>query len=130
MNPEDGTITPYFALSIVDKYIYPDVKALLLAQRKDLYENYMKLLDKENEDDKLLKGQIKPASIDISRFIPDTHMYRPSRIMKSLQYLTEVNVIRIWNDQIIEFQHQRKARVKDLSNNDALLIPAKENKSN
>ncbi|PGA45610.1 hypothetical protein, partial [Bacillus pseudomycoides] len=32
VNPEDGTVTPYFASSIVDKYIYPNVKALLLDQ--------------------------------------------------------------------------------------------------
>jgi predicted MPP superfamily phosphohydrolase len=131
VNPEDGTVTPYFALSIVDKYIYPNVKALLLAQRKDLYDNYMKLLDGESEGVKLLKGEIQAGNIEISRFIPDTYMYRPSRIMKSLQYLTEVNVIRIWNDRIIEFQFQNKNKAKDLcDNNDTLLLSAKRNRSN
>jgi len=132
VNPEDGTVTPYFALSIVDKYIYPNVKALLLAQRKDLYDNYMKLLEGEGEGVKLLKGEIKAGSIEISRFIPDTYMYRPSRIMKSLQYLTEVNVIRIWNDRIIEFQYQSKNKAKDLcaNNNDTLLLSVKRNRSN
>ena len=132
VNPEDGTVTPYFALSIVDKYIYPNVKALLLAQRKDLYDNYMKLLDGGSEDVKLLKGEIKAGSIEISRFIPDTYIYRPSRIMKSLQYLTEVNVIRIWNDRVIEFQFQSKNKAKDLcaNNNDTLLLSVKRNRSN
>ena len=114
VNPEDGTVTPYFATSIVDKYIYPSVKALLLDQRKDLYDNYIKLLDGESEDMKLLKGEIKARSIELSRFIPDTYMYKPSRIMKSLQYLTEVNVIRIWNDRIFESQFQNKNKAKDL----------------
>ncbi|MEQ6391236.1 DUF4116 domain-containing protein [Bacillaceae bacterium S4-13-58] len=107
LNPEDGTVTPYFALSIVDKFSYPIVKELLLAQRADLYDNYMKLLDGESEDVKLLKGEIKARGIEISRFIPNTFMYRPSRIMKSLQYLTEVNVIRIWNDHIFESQSHK-----------------------
>ncbi|KQL52675.1 hypothetical protein AN964_03470 [Heyndrickxia shackletonii] len=129
VNPEDGTVTPYFALSIVDKYIYSNVKALLLAKRKDLYDNYMKLLEGESESVKLLKGEIKAGSIEISRFIPDTYMYRPSRIMKSLQYLTEVNVIRIWDDRIIEFQFQSKNKAKDLyaNNNDTLLLSIKPN---
>lgn len=132
VNPEDGTVTPYFALSIVDKYIYPNVKALLLAQRKDLYDNYMNLLYGESEGVKLLKGEIKGGSIEISRFIPDTYMYRPSRIMKSLQYLTEVNVIRIWNDRIFESQFQSKNKGKDLcaNNNDTLLLSVKRNRSN
>ncbi|MDT8862233.1 DUF4116 domain-containing protein [Alkalihalobacillus sp. MEB130] len=127
VNPEDGSVTPYFALSIVDKYIYPNVKSLLLAQRKDLYDNYMKLLKGESEGDKLLKGQIKAGSIEISRFISDTYMYRPSRIMKSLQYLTEVNVIRIWNDRIFETQFQSQKKENDLcaNNDDTLLLSAK-----
>ncbi|WP_092504724.1 DUF4116 domain-containing protein [Virgibacillus subterraneus] len=129
VNPEDGTVTPYFALSIVDKYIYPHVEELLLAQRKDLYDNYMKLLDGDSEGVKLLKGEIHAGSIEISRFIPDTYMYRPSRIMKSLQYLTEVNVIRIWNDRIMEFQSKNNAN--DLcDNNDTLLLSAKRNRRN
>ena len=103
---------------------------LLLAQRKDLYDNYMKLLDGESEGVMLLKGEIKAGSIEISRFIPDTYMYRPSRIMKSLQYLTEVNVIRIWNDRIIEFQRKNKEKDLCVNNNDTLLLSVKRNRSN
>ncbi|WP_330502416.1 DUF4116 domain-containing protein [Peribacillus frigoritolerans] len=132
VNPVDGTVTPYFACSIVNKYTYPNVKALLLAQRKDLYDNYMKLLDGESDGVKLLEGEIKAESIEISRYVPDTDMYRPSRIMRSLQYLTEVNVIRIWNDRIIDFQLQSKNKAKDLfaNNNDTLLLSVKRNRSN
>ncbi|MCM3116325.1 DUF4116 domain-containing protein [Neobacillus sp. MER 74] len=132
VNPVDGTVTPYFASSIVDKYTYPNVKELLLAQRKDLYDNYMKLLDGESDGVKLLEGEIKAESIEISRYVPDTDMYRPSRIMRSLQYLTEVNVIRIWNDRIIDFQLQSKNEAKDLfdNNNNTLLLSVEPNKSN
>lgn len=131
LNPEDGTVTPYFALSIIDKYIYPDVKALLLDRRIDLYNNYLKLLDGESENVKLLKGEIRAGSTEISRFIPDTYMYRPSRIMKSLQYLTEVNVIRLWNDRIFESDYQNKNKAKDLgtNNNDTLLLSVRRNRS-
>lgn len=131
LNPEDGTVTPYFALSIVEKYIYPNVKALLLAEREDLYDNYMKNLDGETEGNMLLKGEMKAGSIEVSRFIPDTSMYRPSRIMKSLQYLTEVNVIRIWNDSIIDVHFQSKNPANELyvDNNETILLSDERNGS-
>ena len=71
-----------------------------------------------------MNGDTKEESIDIPRYIPDTYIYRPSRIMKSLQYLTEVNVIRIWNDHIIELQFQRSNKENGLfaKKNDTLLL--------
>lgn len=102
VNPTDGTITPYFALSIVDKYQYHSVEALLLQQRKDLYSNYMKISDRENHGIKLLKGDMSAISAESMRFVKETDMYRPSRVIRSLQYLTDTNVIRMWNDQLIE----------------------------
>lgn len=104
VNPIDGTITPYFAWSIIDKYEYRDIETLLLERRKDLYDNYKRLSNNKSEGIKLLKGESNVESIEISRFVPDTYMYRPSRIMKSLQYLTDVNVIRIWNDRFMDIQ--------------------------
>ncbi|QLY81210.1 DUF4116 domain-containing protein [Clostridium intestinale] len=121
VNPMDGTITPYFAWSIIDKYEYKDIAMLLKQRRKDLYDNYLKLLRGKSEGAKLLKGKTKVESIEISRFVPETYMYEPSRIMKSLQYLTEVNVIRIWNDHIMDIQPNGKA--KELYNNSNLMLP-------
>lgn len=63
-------------------------------------------------------------------FVPDTYMYRTSRIMKSLQYLTGVNVIRVWNDRIIEYQSKNKAKDLCANNNDTLLLSVKRNRSN
>lgn len=104
VNPEDGTMTPYYALSTVDKYVYRNVGALLKKERKDLYDNYTKFLDGKSDDIKLLKGEINVGKIETSQFISETAMYRPSRIMRSLQYLTDVNIIRVWNDQVMDIQ--------------------------
>ncbi len=114
INPMDGKLTPYYALSIIDKYEYKDVATLLLQQRKDLYDNYLKLIRDKSEGIKLLKGKTKVEPVEISRFIPETYMYKPSRIMKSLQYLTEVNVIRIWNDAIMEHKTNNKLKAEDI----------------
>lgn len=117
VNPLDGCITPYFATSMVDKYVYPHIKALLLAQRKDLYDNYMKLLKSESKGVKLLEGEMKIENIEISVFNSDTSIYRPSKIIKSLQYLTEVNVIRVWNDSIFDSNFQNGSKIKSLCKN-------------
>lgn len=124
VNPKDGTITPYYALSIIDKYEYKDIETLLLQRRKDLYDNYLKLIGGKSEGIKLIKGQTNVESIELSRFVPETHMYRPSGIMKSLQYLTEVNVIRIWNDHIMNLQPNGEAKAEELCNNGTLMLPA------
>lgn len=84
----------------------------------------MKLLKGKSEGIKLLKGKRKVESIEISRFVPETHMYRPSRIMRSLQYLTEVNVIRIWNDRKMNLQPNGETKTEEMCNNGTLMPPA------
>lgn len=52
-------------------------------------------------------------------------MYNPSRIMRSIQYLMGVNVIRIWNDKVMNF-HTRIENKDDhdqLKNNGNLMLP-------
>ena len=48
----------------------------------------------------LSNNQIK--NIATTEFVPDTFMYSPSRQMLTIQYLTELKVIRFWNDEIID----------------------------
>jgi hypothetical protein len=48
----------------------------------------------------LANNQIQ--NVSITEFVPDTLMYSPSRQMLTIQYLTELNVIRFWSDEIID----------------------------
>ena len=41
-------------------------------------------------------------NVSITEYVPDTLMYSPSRQMLTMQYLTELNVIRFWSDEMIE----------------------------
>lgn len=109
INPIDGTITPYFAYNIVDKWIYKDVGLLLKEKNPDLYKNYVKLLN-SNTDSLLLMadGKTKNNEIALSNYMPETFMYRASNTMKSLQYLTDTNIIRIWNDELINKYKKRE----------------------
>ena len=109
INPIDGTITPYFAYNIVEKWIYKDVGLLLKEKNPDLYKNYVKLLN-SNTDSLLLMadGKTKNNEIALSNYMPETFMYRASNTMKSLQYLTDTNIIRIWNDELINKYKKRE----------------------
>jgi len=120
VNPYDGTITPYFAFSIVDKFIYKNIETLLLENRKDLYQNYIKLIKEQGKDIKLLLGNKREfTDLITSNYFPETFMYSPSNKMKTIQYLTEMNVIRFWNNEIInkaDVTIKDKTRTKLISN--------------
>jgi hypothetical protein len=99
INPTDGKIIPYFALSITKKFEYSDVSILLLKERPDLYDNCIKLLNGNSEAVMLLKGETN-ESIETPQYVPETDIYKLSRKMRQLQYLLDANVIRIWSDQV------------------------------
>ena len=101
LNPIDGTVTPYYASDIVYKRVYRSVKALLKENNKDLYDKYINALAMSSSMLSLTKIN-DSMDTELSRYIFDTIMYEPSRIMKSLQYITEANIIRNWNNEIIE----------------------------
>lgn len=101
VNPYDGSVIPYYATSVVDKYVYTSIGDLLLAQRKDLYKNYQKLLEGDNNSKKVLIIGSQSLNVDTVNHVTDTLMYKPSKIMKVIQYLTEQNIIRIWNEEVL-----------------------------
>lgn len=76
--------------------LYQDTEELLLERRSDLHER------KKNGNQYALV--VKPDTVNqisLKVLDSDTSMYRPSRLMKSLQYLTHTNVIRIWREDLI-----------------------------
>lgn len=102
LNPIDGTLTPYFAIAINDRHEFKSVGDLLKDSRPDLYKRYKALADTQNI---FLESIEKPImNFDhhvLSIFTSDTSMYGPSRIIKALQYITDQNVIRRWNDEFL-----------------------------
>lgn len=106
VNPQDGTITPYHALSITEKYVFQNVDALLKNDCPFLYENYLKLCAEEKNSLSVLNISTLQSDTEIAKFVAETYMYNPSRVMKTLQYLTEVHVIRVWNDKVLNVGSQ------------------------
>lgn len=98
---ENGAITPYFAISITEKYEYSNIVTLLLERRKDLYRNLVKIQSNQNSDNYLLYGEETQQELRAkTKMIKETFMYGPSRILRSIQYITDANVIRIWNENV------------------------------
>lgn len=101
LNPYDGKITPYYATSMVNKYIYQNIPSLLNHKRPSLMDNFTKLIASEkgkslvpyNTTDFLISKKRKK--------ITSTDIYKASKIIKSMQYITRNKVIRSWNDNLI-----------------------------
>lgn len=128
LNPFDGKITPYFAWNTTEKYMFPDVPALLNSQPAPLFQITMSNEDKtllERYETALGDGRLpilaKQSATKnmtlavVPEIVLDKSMYKPSRIMRSFQYIFDQNVIRIWNDIILETKFEKAPAVMDNS---------------
>ena len=109
LNPYDGTVTPYYATSVVNKLVYKNIEMLLKKQKPELLENYIKLIKGTEQENAIVKGcsKMMDSFCDI-----DTEMYSPSLIINRLQYTTNFNIIRTWNDKIIDAAKKIVSRQK------------------
>ena len=109
LNPFDGTLTAYYAWSMQYKFVFDDVISLLKEHLPELCERYESAKRSEqlpilsHSDGKTKSKKIKKKMVvaKVPQLVLETDMYNPSRIMKSIQYIFENNVIRIWNDNIL-----------------------------
>ncbi|MFA6843743.1 MAG: metallophosphoesterase [Bacilli bacterium] len=102
INPLDGTVTPYFANSITDKYIYRNLISLLKDKLPEMYLQYKSLLMKNANSESDKKFNLPTSRNELieskdTTFDDSTEMYRVSRILKGLQFTTKFNVVRVWN---------------------------------
>ena len=44
----------------------------------------------------------------VPQVVLDKSMYKPSRIMRSIQYIFDQNVVRIWNDEVFIIDYDGK----------------------
>ena len=101
INPLDGQITPYFAYSMKEKYIYNNIPSLLFHQCPQMYENYVKSIESKDSNT-LIESNINAPISSQAVFIENTEMYRISKIIKALQFTTKYNIVRVWNDMLLD----------------------------
>ena len=112
VNIKDGTLTPYYALSMVDKWTYPTLELLLEERVPDLLPNYRKLLTEQSKE--FAVALRNDCSVADSTYVGDTSIYQDSRIMLKLQALLESNIVKIWEDSILEDATKKLEQSKKL----------------
>lgn len=118
LNPFDGAVVPYHALSTSDKYIYRDVKSLLRAQRPEMIDAYVKKINLLKDNSPLLMPdflkvqnnlmeKLQPYEIENipqnkdGYFCTDEYMYYISGIFKRLQPIYDNHVVTTWYDNLL-----------------------------
>lgn len=107
LNPYDGTITPYFAMSMYDKNVYKNTKSLIAAKRPELLES-LSLLANNSSTELSIVGDTSTALVSISDTI-DKHtekvysheMYSISNRIKPLQKIYDLKLVQVWYDNIL-----------------------------
>ncbi len=129
VNPTDGKVTPYFAYDTTSRIVYKDFKALLESQKscKLLYSNYTRR-EKElclNMPSLQYSSQLEEWGDESSMYDEGSYLYKISRIIKSLQYVAEKSIVRIWNEELLNYNfvnHIKEAsRIEDMID-DTLII--------
>ena len=102
LNPLDKKVTPYFAYSITNKYVYKNLPSLLKCRCPELFARYQELQSGNSNSNQLVLFKDSMEITTKSEHNTDTEMYKISRLIKGLQYTTKYNIVRIWNDNLID----------------------------
>lgn len=102
VNPNDQTITPYSALNMKDKVVYPNIAALLESESSFLYDN-MKSLLSDNTDDAICDLAVLNNIFYLSNAYGEVQEYKSTDIysdslkIKKMQKLND-GILAVWYD--------------------------------
>lgn len=121
INPFDGTIAPYYAPDICSHLVYEDLPSLLNEKEPELSENFLNthknglipLLSRFAVSKRNKKAK-KMYFATVPELVLGTEMYKPSNIMRSIQYIFDQNVIRIWRDEILTTDFSKNAPIAEI----------------
>lgn len=131
VNPVDLTMTPYYAVDMVRKWVYDSVPLMLENHSPDLYLNYQRLLESKSEN------ALIPVSTNQIACMPDgteyfeTDIYRASRVISKMQKLNN-NVLTFWNDGLLDAEDryvESSQLSKDTNKSKMISGPKKETKT-
>lgn len=94
------TVRSYWAINIINKFVYPTVPALLKAKCPELYANYLKLI----EDEKYNSLAVIQTKNEVELFPQEyleTDIYKVSCEIKKMQKMN-LNVLTTWYDVALE----------------------------
>lgn len=105
LNPLDGKITPYWAYDMTARKAYVNVKTLIEHTEPQLLKHF--LIESKKNTIPLIGANTSNKDSNtglatIPKWAVGTDIYEPSRIIRSIQYVWDQNIIRIWNDAILQ----------------------------
>lgn len=100
LNPFDGSVVPYYAIDMEQKCVYKDLETLLKEKCPLLLPNYQKWKAKEADSFMMISSSSEIA--DGATLVHDKSIYKVSGAIKTIQYILFQNVVRDWNDRIIQ----------------------------
>ena len=106
LDPLDGSLTPYYAESTEKREVYDTVELLL--KGSPFIDGSIKrgfLRARKRGELAMIAGaksEYRPSPALAPVLSTDKAIYAKSNAMKSVQYLLERNVVRIWNDRVLE----------------------------
>lgn len=111
INPLDGSITPYCAISMYDKNVYRNVKSLLSAQRPEMLPSFNELAKKQNNTSLMIQNskttnlsiitETDEISMDFIK-VYEHDMYAVSNKLKPLQNIYDFKWVQIWYENILK----------------------------
>lgn len=109
LDPFNGIIMPYFALDTTGRIGFRSIRELLESSPipargsngNPLFSTYTKLLDAGGVS--ILVPTVKEDALAVvpTEILDEKNIYSPSRVMKSIQYLLDKGVVRVWNDAVL-----------------------------
>lgn len=109
LDPFDGYLMPYFAFDVTGRREFRSVQELLESSPfpalgsdgTPMLSAYTKLLDAGGVS--ILAPTVKEAALAVvpMEILDERNIYAPSRVMKSIQYLLDKGVVRVWNDAVL-----------------------------
>ena len=111
LNPYDGSVIPYNAVSMYNKKVYKNTKSLLSVHHPEMLPSFNKMI-KNNPDttslitqnsdinDSSLIAQDDSISLDFVR-VYEHNMYDISNKLKPLQNIYDLKLVQVWYDEIL-----------------------------
>lgn len=125
LNPLDGSVIPYYAINIIDKYVYENLPSLLYIKCPGIYVKYKEKIT-NNDASKYYLETLKGEKISkVEKYVTSTEMYRMSRIIKGLQFTTKYNIVRLWSNTVVDTSSRDvgKLIVSSVISSNSLQIP-------
>ena len=105
VDPYNGKITPYAAPSMSARLTFDNIQQLIEYEEPKLLDKF--LIEYKKKSIPLITEYIVNHSNNyelelLPQVVLGTEMYAPSGIIKKIQFLWEKNIIRIWNDDLLQ----------------------------